>query len=60
MTLHAGYAASPISANQKGSTKHIQMVAGRRNQSFFVFNHFRKPCNHPNFYAAVEIRASCV
>ena len=28
------------------------MVAGRRNQSLFYFNHFRKPCNHPNLYAA--------
>jgi hypothetical protein len=24
------------------------MVAGRRNQSFFSVNRFRKPCNHPN------------
>ena len=23
-------------------------VAGRRNQSYFSVNHFRKPCNHPN------------
>jgi hypothetical protein len=32
------------------------MVAGLRNQSLFSFNHFRKPCNHPNLYDAVEIR----
>jgi len=38
----------------------IRMVAGRRNQSFLSFNHFRKACNHPNLYAAVEIRESCV
>jgi hypothetical protein len=38
----------------------IRMVAGRRNQSFIAFNHFRKPCNHPNLYAAAEIRESCV
>ncbi len=34
------------------------MVAGRRNQSLFYFNHFRKPCNHPNLYAVVDIRES--
>jgi len=34
--------------------------SGLRNQSFFSFNHFRKPCNHPNCNAAVEIRESCV
>jgi putative oxidoreductase len=24
-----------------------------------LFHHFRKPCNHPNLYAAVEIRERC-
>jgi hypothetical protein len=36
------------------------MVASRRNQNIFAFNHFRRPCNHPNLYAEVEIRESCV
>ena len=26
--------------------------SGQRNQSYFAFNHFRKPCNHPNLYFA--------
>jgi len=34
--------------------------SGLRNQNFFAFNHFRKPRSHPNLYAAVEIRESCV
>jgi hypothetical protein len=34
------------------------MVAGRRNQSFFSFNHFRKPCNHPNLYRSGYSRTS--
>jgi hypothetical protein len=25
----------------------IRYVSGLRNQTFFSFNHFRKPCNHP-------------
>ena len=33
----------------------IRYVSGRRNQTFFSFNYFRKPCNHPNSYAAREI-----
>src|SRR5216683_361578 len=28
----------------------IRYVSGRRNQSFFYFNHFRKLCNHPNLW----------
>ena len=33
-----------------------------RNVGFigFSFNHFRKPCNHPDVYAAAEIQESCV
>jgi hypothetical protein len=31
------------------------MVASPRNQNFFCLNHFHKPCNHPNLYAAEEI-----
>lgn len=31
-----------------------------RNQNFFSFSNLREPCNHPNFYTAVEIRESCV
>jgi hypothetical protein len=34
------------------------MVAGRRNHSFFAFNQFRKPCNHPNLVTIVLRRAS--
>jgi hypothetical protein len=26
----------------------IRMVAGLRNESAFCFNHFPRPCNHPN------------
>src|SRR5437879_6414572 len=32
--------------------------SAHRNQNFFSFNHFRKPCNHPNLCASVEIRES--
>jgi hypothetical protein len=28
----------------------IRYVSGRRNQSCFSFNRFRKPCNHPNLW----------
>jgi hypothetical protein len=28
----------------------MRMVAGRCNQSFFAFNHFRRPHNHPNLW----------
>jgi hypothetical protein len=45
----------PNKFHPKGSTKQFGCVAGLGNQSFFSFNHFRKPCNHPNLYAAVEI-----
>jgi hypothetical protein len=34
--------------------------SSRRDQTVFSCNHFRKPCNRPNLYAAVEIRESCV
>jgi len=37
-----------------------QFKSGPGNQNFFPFNNFRKPRNHPNLYAAVEIRESCV
>jgi hypothetical protein len=32
--------------------------SSRRNQTFFSFNHFRKPRNHPNSYVAMEILES--
>jgi hypothetical protein len=38
----------------------IRCVSGRRNQGSLSFNYFRRPCNHPNLCAAVEIPERCV
>jgi len=48
ITLHAGYAASRISSNLRGSTKQFGWLQAPATKKFLPFNNFCKPRNHPN------------
>ncbi len=43
---------------RNGKTKQFGWLQDLCNQSFFAFNHFRKPCNHPNLYRSGDSRTS--